>query len=99
MEPRQHNHLALTIRAARREDAPRMAEVYVTSWRDAYPILLPAATLIGMSVERWTRQFAWTIVKGREIVLVAEDAKHGIIGLATAGRASDADLKISSALS
>jgi GNAT superfamily N-acetyltransferase len=74
-----------------------MAEIYVASWRDAYPTLLPAATLMGMSADRWARQFAWTIARGREIVLVAEDTESNIIGLATGGRASDPGLRIRSA--
>lgn len=94
MEPRQHDQLAPIIRAARRADTARMGEIYVAAWRDAYPILLPTRTLVGMSPARWARQFAWTIARGREIVLVAEDRKRGVIGLATGGVAADAALMI-----
>ena len=89
MEPRQHEQLAPIIRSARITDAGRMAEVYVSAWRDSYPILLPRRTLAQMSVERWTRQFSATIARGREIVLVAEDHRLGIIGMATGGVALD----------
>jgi len=89
MEPRQHEQLAPIIRSARTGDAKRMAEVYVSAWRDAYPILLPARTLAHMSVDRWTQQFAATVSRGREIVLVAEDHRHGVVGLATGGPALD----------
>lgn len=94
MEPRQHDQLAPVIRPARIADAARMAEVYVGAWRDAYPILLPAHTLVGMSVERWAQQFSRTIARGREIVLVAEDHRHGVVGLATGGPAGDRGLLI-----
>jgi len=97
MEPRQHDQLAPVIRAARRADTARMGEIYVASWREAYPILLPTPTLIGMSPARWARQFSWTIARGREIVLVAEDRKAGVIGLATGGPATDAALIINGA--
>lgn len=89
MEPRYHEQLAPVIRSARIGDAARMAKVYVAAWRDAYPILLPARTLTAMSVERWTQQFSGTIARGREIVLVAEDHRLGIVGLATGGPAID----------
>ncbi len=94
MEPRQHEQLAPIIRSARIGDAARMAKVYVEAWRDAYPILLPARTLAQMSVERWTHQFSGTIARGREIVLVAEDQKMGIVGLATGGPAIDRNVLI-----
>lgn len=97
MEPRQHEQLAPLIRAARGADAARMGEIYVASWRDAYPILLPRSTLVGMSAQRWTRQFGGTIARGREVVLVAEDRKHGVIGLATGGAAADTGLLIDGA--
>ena len=89
MEPRQHDQLAPIIRSARTSDAKRMAEVYVGAWRDAYPILLPARTLAHMSVDRWTQQFSSSIARGREIVLVAEDHRQGIVGMATGGPALD----------
>ena len=89
MEPRQHEQLAPIIRSARPGDAARMAQVYVEAWRDSYPILLPARTLAAMSVERWTHQFTSTISRGRELVLVAEDQKTGVVGLATGGPALD----------
>jgi len=89
MEPRQHDQLAPVIRTARISDAKRMAKVYVGAWRDAYPILLPARTLAQMSVERWTQQFSATVARGREIVLVAEDHRLGVVGMATGGPALD----------
>jgi GNAT superfamily N-acetyltransferase len=97
MEPRHHDQLAPLIRAARGADSARMGEIYVASWRDAYPILLPRPTLLAMSPARWARQFSWTISRGREITLVAEDRKHGIIGLATGGAATDKGLTIDGA--
>jgi GNAT superfamily N-acetyltransferase len=94
MEPRYQEQSTPIIRAARREDAPRMGEIYVASWRESYPILLPIPTLVGMSATRWARQFAWTIARGREIVLVAEDRRFGVIGLATGGPATDSALRV-----
>ena len=97
MEPRHQEQLAPIIRAARRDDATRMGEIYVASWRESYPILLPIPTLVGMSANRWARQFAWTISRGSEIVLVAEDRRDGVIGLATGGPAVDSGLRINGA--
>src|SRR5713101_5081569 len=47
----------LTIRKARPTDAEAVARIYVESWRDTYPLVLPARLLSSMTVEgqsaRW----------------------------------------------
>jgi GNAT superfamily N-acetyltransferase len=82
------------VRPARRADAPAMGRLYVAAWREAYPSLLPTATLLSMSEARAARQFEAVITRGRDTVLVAEIQPHGVAGLATAGPASDRGLKV-----
>jgi hypothetical protein len=71
-----------------------MGRLYVAAWREAYPGLLPSATLLAMSDVRAASQFEAAIARGRDKVLVAEVRPHGVVGLATAGRASDRGLKV-----
>ena len=85
-----------TIRSAQPGDAEGIAHVYVETWRDAYPGMLPNEVLVGLSEPRhaafWQRQ----ITAPKEIVLVAEDpafkAAAGVVGFGSAGRVRDAKL-------
>lgn len=97
MEPRHHEQISPVIRPARGEDSRAMAQVYVDAWRETYPVLLPLPTLLSMSADRWERQFGAIIAGGREVVLVAEDRDHGVIGMATGGRALDTGLAVDGA--
>ena len=62
----------LTIRKARPSDAESVARIYVESWRDTYPLILPNKLLANMSVEgqaaRWRNAIA---MAAREAVYVA----------------------------
>ena len=82
----------LTIRKARPSDAESVARVYVESWRDTYPLVLPARLLSSMTVEgqsaRWRNAIA---IAAREAVYVAED-KGRIVGMTSMGRARDPGL-------
>src|SRR5215813_9245527 len=64
----------LTIRKARPADAEAVARIYVESWRDTYPLVLPARLLSSMTIEgqsaRWRNAIAIT---AREAVYVAEN--------------------------
>jgi hypothetical protein len=82
------------VRPARGADAPAMGRLYVAAWREAYPSLLPTATLLSMSEARAAGQFAVAIARGRDAILVAEIRPQGVVGLATAGGASDRGLKV-----
>jgi len=84
---------SLTIRKARPIDAEAVARIYVESWRDTYPGILPARLLLSMTVEgqaaRWRNAIA---IAARETVFVAEDGRKNVIGMASMGRARDSDL-------
>ena len=84
---------SLTIRKARPADAEAVARIYVESWRDTYPGVLPQRLLLSMTVEgqaaRWRNAIA---MAARESVLVAEDSRGNIFGMTSLGRARDSDL-------
>lgn len=83
---------AITVRKARPADADAIARIYVESWRDTYPSVLPARLLLAMSVEgqakRWRNAIA---IAAREIVYVAEQGRD-VVALASMGRARDSEL-------
>lgn len=82
----------VTVRPARPADAPGIARVYVETWRNAYPGVLPHGFLVGMSESRQAVQWDALIRRARPpgAVLVAEmTSAHGrqVIGLGNCGRA------------
>jgi len=83
--------LALSVRSARPEDAADLARIYIESWQDAYAGILPHAVLATMSVKRHTARWS-ALIRGGAAVLVAQDARHGAIGLASLGAARDSGL-------
>lgn len=86
------NTLALHIRQARLDDAADVAQVYIDSWHDTYPGVLPSALLRAMTPRGQTTRWQAAIrTQGRETVLVA-DSRHGIIGMASAGPSRDREL-------
>ncbi len=83
----------LIIRKARPADAEAVARIYIESWRDTYPLILPARILTGMTLEGQTARWRNAItMAAREAVYVAEAEKGGLVGMASMGRARDADL-------
>ncbi len=78
------------VRKARPGDADAVARIYVTSWRDTYPLVLPSRVLRAMTIEgqsaRWRNAIALAV---REAVYVAEDDKGRILGMTSMGRARD----------
>jgi len=82
-----------TVRKARPADAEAVARIYVDSWRDTYPLVLPARLLSSMTVEgqaaRWRNAIS---LAARESVFVAEDEKSKIVGMTSMGRARDTGL-------
>jgi hypothetical protein len=77
---------AIAITPAGLDDAPAIAAVHVTGWRETYPGLLPAFVIDGLSVERradhWRR---WLASSERlPFVRVARDGQ-AIVGLVLAG--------------
>jgi Sortase and related acyltransferases len=86
------SNLALDIRLARQDDAADVAQVYIDSWHDTYPGVLPNALLRAMTPKGQTTRWTAAIrAQGREKVLVA-DSRHGIVGMASLGPARDSDL-------
>jgi GNAT superfamily N-acetyltransferase len=83
---------AILVRAARPEDARRIAEVHVASWRHAYRGLLPDEYLEKLSVdERETQRLAWFSHPGPNSgVFVAEQAGR-VVGFAAFEPSRDDD--------
>jgi ribosomal protein S18 acetylase RimI-like enzyme len=86
------NDLALSVRTARPEDAADLARIYIESWQDTYAGIFPHAVLAAMSHKSHAARWL-TAIKGTErsqgMVLVAQDAAHGVIGFASLGAARD----------
>jgi len=82
--------LAMAVRAARHEDAQAVARVYIDSWHDTYPAILPTELLRAMTPKGQTSRWRAAIVAGgRERVLVAECPQHGVVGMTSFGPAQD----------
>lgn len=73
------------VRKAIESDAQRIAEIYVETWRTTYAGTLPDRVLVGMSVERQAISWSRAIRHGEEIIVVAEDAKAGVVAVGSAG--------------
>jgi predicted N-acetyltransferase YhbS len=87
------SNLALQIRQARPEDAAMVAQVYIDSWHDTYPGVLPTALLCAMTPKGQTARWLAAIrAQGRESVLVAEEGSQGIVGMTSLGAARDGSL-------
>jgi GNAT superfamily N-acetyltransferase len=80
-----------TIRAARADDAPQIAEIQVRSWRWAYQDLLPAAFLAALSIDRraafWRQWLADP--RPRRHLWLATDGTRAV-GFAATGPSRDA---------
>jgi GNAT superfamily N-acetyltransferase len=84
--------LALDIRLARQDDAADVAQVYIDSWHDTYPGILPGTLLRAMTPKGQTARWLAAIrAQEREKVLVA-DSPQGIIGMASLGPCRDKSL-------
>jgi GNAT superfamily N-acetyltransferase len=81
------SELALSLRQARPSDAVPLARLYIESWQDTYAAILPHSLLANMSVDVHAARIGRAIGKGA--VLVAEDRRHGLVGLTGFGAARD----------
>lgn len=72
------------IRPARGADAARLAEIHVAAWRRGCRGILPAELLLGVSVERRTRDWTRWLASPGSWTLVAEHAGRPV-GFATIG--------------
>ena len=82
--------LDVTVRLGRVADASGIARTYVETWRPTYAGMVPDRVLLEMSEdiqrERWHRSLDRP---GGELVSVAEDRRHGIVGFAGGGAGRD----------
>jgi ribosomal protein S18 acetylase RimI-like enzyme len=64
-------------------DAAELGRVHVTSWRETYPGILPAAALSRMSVTAHARRFHHELMRAGpgQVTLIAEGAE-GVVGYA-----------------
>jgi GNAT superfamily N-acetyltransferase len=85
------NDLALSLRQARPSDAADLARIYIESWQDTYAGILPHNLLAAMSVKNHTARWQ-SQLRAQGSVIVAEDNRHGLIGLASLGGARDRGL-------
>ncbi len=77
----------ISIRRAAQEDAASIAAVHVTAWRSAYPGILPADYLAGLSFTRQTAQYDRAIRAGVGVYVATALTPPRVIGFATAARA------------
>ncbi len=79
------------VRSARSDDSRRLAEIHVTSWRQAYDGLLPAEFLRALSVESrhdwWSRRLN-ALESGGAVLIVAESELEKAEGFAFMGPCS-----------
>lgn len=80
----------LTIREATVVDAGPIAEVHVTSWREAYRDIVPAEFLTSLDVERKTEHWQRWLTDGSSRTWVAV-SDQTVIGFCTLGPARDED--------
>lgn len=82
--------LAISVRLAKQSDAAAIARVYIESWHDTYPGVVPTALLRSMTMKGQTARWRAAIhAQSREAVIVAEDPHAGIIGMASLGPSRD----------
>lgn len=83
------------IRPAVAADAPRLAEIHISSWQAAYAGLLPAEYLDGLSDQAELRTAQWLdwlqIDSGKRQILVSVDDPD-VVGFAHLGPSGDKDL-------
>jgi ribosomal protein S18 acetylase RimI-like enzyme len=85
--------IALHVRKARQDDAQAIARVYIDSWHDTYAAILPTPLLCAMTPRGQSARWRSAILaRGREAVLVADCATHGVVGMASFGPSRDRDL-------
>jgi GNAT superfamily N-acetyltransferase len=77
----------ISVRRAGPEDATSIAAVHVTAWRSAYPGILPADYLAGLSFTRQTTQYERAIRAGVGVYVATALTPPRVVGFATAARA------------
>lgn len=83
----------ITVSRANIADAAAIADCHVRCWRESYKLLMPAAMLSELSVEKRTQHWSECISRiaaephacAGEFVIVAKHSSDGIIGFASGG--------------
>jgi ribosomal protein S18 acetylase RimI-like enzyme len=82
--------IVTAVRAARPGDAQAVARVYIDSWQDTYPSILPVELLCAMTPKGQAARWRAAILsRGGERIFVAECAQHGVVGMTSFGPAHD----------
>lgn len=76
-----------TVRPATVSDAAAIARIYVETWRDAYPGMLPDRVLVGLEPARQARGWRRTIADPDQHVVVAVVGEAGVVGFGSCGPA------------
>lgn len=75
--------MAFRVRAAKRADLRRVAEIKVANWTDTYAALLEPAVLSRfLDVDEQAAHMAEDLANGGTMLLVADDAEAGVVGFA-----------------
>ena len=84
------DEMPVKVRRATAEDAAEIARVYIESWHDTYPGVVPTALLTAMTLKGQTARWRSAIRSAsRETVFVAESERHGILGMSSFGPSRD----------
>ncbi len=85
----------ITIRNATFEDAAEIANVHINSWREAYKGLIADDFLNDRPLYFKNRYELWkkVTVNEKQVTLVAECSKHGIVGFINGTHGRDEELK------
>src|SRR5262249_54097144 len=87
------DELPVTVRRAKPDDAADVARVYIESWHDTYPGVIPTALLCSMTPKGQTARWRSAIqARSRETIFVAENPEYGIVGMSSFGPSRDPDL-------
>jgi GNAT superfamily N-acetyltransferase len=77
--------MSARIRRAGITDAPAVAEIYIETWREAYPGMLPDRVLLQMSPEHQRRAWRHSICDPGQSVLLAAEASGKTIAFGSCG--------------
>jgi ribosomal protein S18 acetylase RimI-like enzyme len=80
-----------TIRTARLEDAPAIAQLHVAVWRETYRDLAPPEAMRALDLAKRQARWVEMLVTAERTVLVAE-REGKIVGIGTAGAATVPEL-------
>ncbi|MGE0173256.1 MAG: N-acetyltransferase family protein [Oligoflexales bacterium] len=87
------NDIAISVRRAKPEDAPEIANVHLNSWREAYRNILPQSYLDQLPLSFKGRMNRWAEgLKEEDDITYVADTEKGIVGFAAFNGARDEEL-------